>query len=94
MSIEIVEKYFILNFYTLKIRYSYDSFQKNGEINAKTVKTSRRPNIIKKLKNNFAVAGKWAKLSTGPTLPMAGPTFPRQAMTAPTDVSKITSVSY
>ena len=52
------------------------------------VNNSSLPRSMMKERKIFAVGVKNAKLSTGPTLPIAGPTFPRHVAVAPRDVSK------
>ena len=49
----------------------------------KMVNNSNLPNNIKKDKNHFPIEGIWAKLSVGPTEPIAGPTLPSEVATAP-----------
>ena len=43
---------------------------------------------IKNDRITFARSGKLAKLLTGPTVPIPGPTFPRQVATAPAEEIK------
>ena len=52
-------------FLYIKINLSY-SFQKDGENNTKTVKSSSRPRSIKNERNHFAKSGKAEKFSIGP----------------------------
>ena len=54
----------------------------------RTVKSSKRPMSIKKAQNHFALIVKCAKLSTGLTLPMAGPIFPKLEAAAPNAETK------
>ena len=70
-----------------KTLYDY-LFQKAGEKMISTVKSSNLPISIKKERIIFARSGKCAKLLTGPTVPIPGPTFPRQVATAPAAVRK------
>lgn len=57
--------------------------QKKGVNNIKTVNNSKRPISIKNEQNHFAAFDKWAKLSTGLTLPIAGPILPKEDAAAP-----------
>ncbi len=56
----------------------------------RTVNNSSRPINIKKERNHLLTSGKCAKLSVGPTFPIAGPTFPRVVATDPSAVVKST----
>ena len=52
------------------------------------VKTSNLPTIIKNERNTLPTGGICAKLSIGPTLPMAGPTLPMHVAVEPIDDKK------
>ena len=54
----------------------------------KTVNNSNLPMSIRKDNKIFARSGKCAKFATGPTVPIPGPTLPKQVATAPTDETK------
>ena len=54
------------------------------------VNNSSLPTTIKMLKIHFTISGRWAKLFTGPTVPIPGPTFPMHVAVAPAAVIKST----
>ena len=55
-----------------------------------TVNNSNLPTTMNKLRIHFTTSGKWAKLFTGPTVPMPGPMFPMHVAVAPAAVIKST----
>ena len=63
-------------------------FQNPGDKNTRMVNNSRRPSSIKNDKTHFPTLGIAAKLSTGPTSPIAGPIFPNDEIVAPIAVLK------
>ena len=57
-------------------------FQNPGNKMVNTVKTSKRPVIIRKQRNHLDMTGTSAKLSAGPKLPNHGPTLLRAVKVA------------
>ena len=65
----------------LKLHFLYSIF-KEGENNTKTVKSSNRPNSIRKERNHFAKSGNFEKFSIGPISLNPGPILPNVVATA------------
>lgn len=81
-------KFILYKIKLLCFHLKYYFFQKYGVKMIRTVNNSNLPISIKNDKRILAKSDKCAKFDTGPTVPMPGPTFPKQVALAPMDVKK------